>query len=377
MASLEKRRCQARQERFRERLRGLGIDGTVVSDLRDVYYLTGHLGAPKFPECLVIETNGRSWLFAHNIEGEPAADECLTYPWDTFGTVNTDFIEQLGRLLGATLKGAFQCGRLGWQIESLAHHLAGVIDDALHPDSWSSIDAELMKMQQRKDPDELALIREAVRADLAAYDAVQATIRPGVTEAEVLAAGTAGAIAAAGEKVMHDGDYRSGQLGGPARNRPIEAGELYIVDAWTCYRGYWSDLSRTFIVGGEPTALQQSLFDHVAGVQRAAAGILKPGVDGSEIWRRLDRLMREFSPLATTGLIHHGGHAIGLRAHEMPDLNPDRGGVLEPRMVICVEPGGYLDEARHGVRLENMYLITESGCENLSEYPLEIVAGRR
>jgi Xaa-Pro aminopeptidase len=78
--------------------------------------------------------------------------------------------------------------------------------------------------------------------------------------------------------------------------------------------------------------------------------------------------------LRDTGLTHHGGHGIGLRAHEAPDINPDRGGILEAGNVVCVEPGGYTADLNAGVRLENTYLITESGCENLSEYPLDVSA---
>ena len=94
------------------------------------------------------------------------------------------------------------------------------------------------------------------------------------------------------------------------------------------------------------------------------------------MWRALDAQIREHPTLADTGLVHHGGHAIGLRAHEMPDLNRDRGGTLEVGNVVSVEPGGYADALNYGVRIENMYLITESGAENLSEYPMEIVSAR-
>jgi len=118
--------------------------------------------------------------------------------------------------------------------------------------------------------------------------------------------------------------------------------------------------------------LQSSLFDRVAAVLAATPALLKPGAEGRDIWRQLDGLLREHPALAASGLTHHGGHSIGLRAHEMPDINRDRGGILAPGMVICVEPGGYLDAARYGVRLENMFLITESTAENLSPYPVSL-----
>ena len=107
-------------------------------------------------------------------------------------------------------------------------------------------------------------------------------------------------------------------------------------------------------------------------MQRDVKRLLRPGLDGTEVYRALDELVREHPLLSDTGLIHHGGHAIGLRIHEMPDINLDRGGPLEPGNVICIEPGGYFDAARYGVRLENMYLITETGCENLCPGELEL-----
>jgi Xaa-Pro aminopeptidase len=235
-----------------------------------------------------------------------------------------------------------------------------------------AIDDAVSTLQRRKDEDEVELIREAIRANFAAYKAVAQTIAPGINELDILSAGRQGATRAAGEKVFHDGDYQSGAYNGPARNRAIERGELYIVDAWTCYRGYWADMSRTFIVGTEPTDVQQGLFEHIRWVQSQVPALLKPGRDGSDVYQALDELIRQHPPLADKGLIHHGGHAIGLRSHELPDINFERGGKLEAGNVICVEPGGYFQVANFGVRLENMYLITETGCTDLCPGNVEL-----
>jgi Xaa-Pro dipeptidase len=227
-------------------------------------------------------------------------------------------------------------------------------------------------MQKRKDVDEIDVIRASIRANLGAYEAARKAIGPGVSELDVLAAGYRGAMEAAGEKVFHDGDYQCGQYNGAARNRRIEVGELYIIDAWTCYRGYWSDMSRTFMVGQPPTDVQGELYEHIRHVQQEVPKLLKPGVDGREVYRALDEMIREHPRLADEGLIHHGGHAIGLRIHEMPDVNLERGGTLEAGNVVCIEPGGYFAEARFGVRLENMYLVTEDGCEDLCPGEVEL-----
>ena len=264
--------------------------------------------------------------------------------------------------------------RLGCQAEALPWHLARTAEAKLSGVELVAVDDLLDDLQKRKDPDEIAVIRRAIAADLAAYTAAQAVIEPGVNELEVLAAARRGACLAAGEKVFHDGDYQSGQMGGFARDRPIEAGELYVIDAWTTYRGYWADLCRTFSVDGEPTDLQQSIFDHVKAFHQQVPTYLQAGKDGTECFGAMDAHIRQHPALADAGLVHHAGHNGGLRAHQMPDLNGERGGTLEVGNVVSVEPGGYTAEARLGVRLENMYLITEKGPENLSDYPMELIA---
>ena len=87
----------------------------------------------------------------------------------------------------------------------------------------------------------------------------------------------------------------------------------------------------------------------------------------------MDEMIREYAPLNQAGLIHHGGHSIGLRSHELPDVNLDRGGTLAPGNIICLEPGGYFPDAHYGVRLENMYLITEGGYEDLCPGEIDLV----
>ena len=139
-------------------------------------------------------------------------------------------------------------------------------------------------MQEIKDDDEIALIRKAIEVDLEAYTAAQKVIAPGVNELEVLGAAQQAAHLAAGEKVFHDGDYQCGQLGGFARNRCIEEGELYIIDAWAIYRGYWSDLCRTFAVG-EPTELQESIYNHLSAFHDQIGDYLQPGKDAVTVLR--------------------------------------------------------------------------------------------
>ena len=371
---LTKEGCQKRQERLRQRLSDAGVDAIAIVHPVEIYYFTGVLLPETFPAqpaLLWIQTDGSSWLAAHSDAGEPLVDACYTYECSVGYTMNSYMRTQLSELVADRLRGT-TATRVGYQREFMVKMLADHIDKGLGGTvDWIDMDEQLHQMQEIKDEDEIALIRKAVQVDLAAYDAAQATIAPGVSELQVLGAAQQAAHLAAGEKVFHDGDYQCGQLGGFARDRKIEDGELYIIDAWLIYRGYWADLCRTFAVG-EPTELQESIYDHLAAFHDRIGDYLQPGKDSRECARAMDAYIRELPALAEVGLGHHGGHTIGLRAHQMPDVNVTRGGVFEIGNVVSIEPGAYIPEARSGVRLENMYLITASGPENLSQYPMEI-----
>ncbi|MDX2141658.1 MAG: Xaa-Pro peptidase family protein [Chloroflexota bacterium] len=375
---LTRQGCQQRQTRLLQYMHDQQIDIALLSDPCEIYYFSGvwlpgyYPAWTSFPGLFVIFANGTSWLFAHTDEGEALASERHVYEWNLLYTTHPDPARRLSVLFEARLRGMAHIKRVGWQAETLSHDIARKVQAQLAPDEWIALDDALQAMQARKDADEIACIRESARINLAGIDAARQVIAPGVNELDVLAAGQRGAMRAAGRVVRHVGDYACGVMGGAARDRQIESGELYILDTQTLHQGYWSDLARVFPVDGTLTAIQQEVYDHVAAILREMETLLKPGVHSSDVTQHIDRQLRQH-PLLQAGLIHHGGHGTGLRAHEAyPDVNKERGAVLEVGNVICVEPGGYTAQARAGVRLENTFLITADGCEVLSEFGLAV-----
>ncbi len=365
-----------RQDRLRELMEHENLDLLYLSDLRDISYATGQLlktpdAAADFPALAALAADGTSWLVSHTMDGDALVDQRFAYEPALAATMNPDPMARLNEVVGAVVAGGSAPKRVGFQRESLSWLLQDTISRIQRPGAWIPIDTQLAAMQAVKDPDELALMKRAIDCSAAAYAAARAIIAPGVNELEVREAGHRAAVLEAGEIIFHNGDYRSGVPGGFARNRSIEAGELYIIDAWSCYRGYWSDLSRAFAVS-EPSPLQTEVFDWIAGVLRGVQAEIRPGRDGIEIWTWLDAHLREHPHLRETGLRGHGGHSIGTRAHEQPDINKDRGGVLQAGMVLCVEPSGYSPALNAGIRLENQFLVTVTGAELLSDIPLTL-----
>lgn len=364
--------CRDRQARFKARLADEGIDAVVITDHRDIYYFTGLLlsGYPSFyfPAMLYMETDGVSWLAANTEDGDAAVDERVVYASQVLYTMNPDPLRGLNAVVAKRLQDCKGISRLGWQQEAMPKLLADTIANVLNP-SWIPIDDLLVAQQVKKDADEVALLQKAIDVNLKAYDRVQEVIAPGVNELDVLAAGQQVALHKAGFVLHHGGDYQCAQLGGPARDRKIEAGELYIIDAQTEYKGYWSDLCRTFAVS-EPTDLQASVYETLKEILEDVPNLVKPGGRGTELWQTIDARIREHEHLTDIGLIHHAGHGVGIRAHEPPDLNRDREGIFEVGNVFSCEPGAYSDALNGGIRVENTFLVTEDGVKNLTDYPL-------
>ena len=368
--------CLVRQERLRALLSNLGLDAAVFHDANEIQYFTGHLSPDVLgdlathPAVLFVETNGRSLLISDSDVGEALVDERVSYEPHLLHTRNGDLLRQAAAILRSCLGGK-SLARIGWRAEGLPHVIATAIAETVAPDEWVAIDEQIADMERRKDPDEVETLQEAIACNLAAYDAAQLAIAPRVTELVILQAAQLSATLRAGQQVYHSGDYRAGEFGGPARDRALVKHELYIIDAWTQYCGYWSDLCRTFAID-EPTNVQCEVYGHIKDILLSVPEQLNPGMHGTDIWTWMDGRIREHPHLRETGLTHHAGHGVGLRAHEGPDLNRDRGDVLRAGDVVSVEPGAYTPELRAGIRLENTFLITETGCELLSNYPLSL-----
>lgn len=375
---LTKEGCLGRQQRLQHYLAENNLDAALITDRHEIYYFTGKLLTPfpvAAPGVFWLSAAGDSFLIAPNVGGEPYVNDFLSYPHNSGGTTHPDLLYRVNGLLHNRLSGQ-TAKRIAYQAEFMPMMLMQTISTMFGSVEFKPIDQALQTMQKRKDPDELALIRKAIAVNLAAYDAAQKMIAPGVRECDVLAAAEQAAFSAAGEWVYHNGDYQCGTGGGFARDRAIQAGELYIIDAWTIYRGYWADMSRVFIVGDTVTDLQQSVFDHIKAIFEEIPAQLKPGAEGTAVFQWLDARLRDHPAVAAVGLTHHAGHNMGLRPHEQPDLNPERGGILEAGCVVTMEPGVYLPELNAGYRIENMYLVTDNGAENLSEYPINLFPAR-
>lgn len=152
---------------------------------------------------------------------------------------------------------------------------------------------------------------------------------------------------------------------GVASTRSIQAGDLVMMDFGTVYQGYHSDLTRTLVLG-EPDAQQWERYKLVLKAQEAVFREIQPGMRACEA----DALARNVIEEAGYGknFGHSLGHGVGLEIHEEPSLSPRDETILEPGMIVTVEPGIYIS-GWGGIRIEDMLVITPGGCERLTGSP--------
>jgi len=150
--------------------------------------------------------------------------------------------------------------------------------------------------------------------------------------------------------------------------REIGEGELVVFDMGAKLDGYCSDGTRTFATG-EPGERAREVYEAVREAQAAALDAVAAGIGAEE----LDGVARERIAAAGHGeRFGHGlGHGVGLEVHEAPRVSPRSEDVLEANEVVTIEPGVYLP-GKLGVRIEDLVVVTETGCRNLSGLPKDL-----
>jgi len=360
--------CRLRQRRLLDLLAAERLDGLVVVSPEHVQYLTGHRWDFRFSPLAAIDAAGATLLVCPDKPVErAAADDVRTYEAKWRSTLRNDQREAAAKVLADWLAARPTWRRVGVEFSACPPHVT-----RLFPAAAERLDVEpaLWRMRRRKDADELVLLRRAIAAAGAMYESARGMLAPGVSELDVFSALQAAAVASCGEMLTGTGnDYACGVRGGPPRDRACVAGELYILDLGPAYRGYFADTSRVLAVDRRPTDPQLAAWRHVCGALELVERIAKPGASCRAIYAEVQAWLAT-APVGTWS--SHLGHGIGLWVHETPHLNPNWDDVLEEGDVIAVEPALYAPELASGLRIENDYLVTATGLENLSPFPLDM-----
>jgi Xaa-Pro aminopeptidase len=244
----------------------------------------------------------------------------------------------------------------------------------LIPARFVTTDRVVERARLIKDDGEVAVMREAARMLSAAAVEALAAIRPGRSESDValdveVALRRAGFSRPAFETIVASGPNSALPHARPG-SRILAAGDGVVLDFGGVYDGYCVDLTRTVQLGPASGSFRR-IFDAVCEAHTAAIATVRPGVVASAV----DTAARE--TLTAHGLaeafVHGTGHGLGLEVHEEPRVTRQgtaRDEILVPGMIFTVEPGVYLPGVG-GVRIEDDVLVTATGCEVLTDVPID------
>lgn len=243
--------------------------------------------------------------------------------------------------------------------------LRNTFDDA----SWVPMPRLLWRHVASKEAGEIERICAAQRITDRVFEHICDVIALGKSEQEIAAEIVYAHLKQGAEKMSFDPIVASGPNGSLPHARPtnrlIQEGDLVVIDMGCFLEGYASDMTRTVAVG-EPTTEARSAYQTVLEAQEAAINAAHAGMTG----QALDAVARSLIEEAGFGeyFSHSLGHGVGLQIHEWPRVSKQNEEPLPEGAVVSIEPGVYVPEA-YGIRIEDLVVLQEDGCENLTGAP--------
>lgn len=235
------------------------------------------------------------------------------------------------------------------------------------------LDGEIDLLRAVKSKEECEKIEKAQRIAEKAFDLLLPSIKVGKAERELsleldYTMLKLGAQALSFETIAVSGKNGSMPHGVPSEKK-IESGDFVTFDFGAVFEDYHSDMTRTVAVG-EVSEKQREVYETVLKAQKAGISAVAAG----KKCRDVDFAARSIIENAGYGeYFGHGlGHGVGVEIHEYPTVSPRSDSVLEKGNIVTVEPGIYIP-GEFGVRIEDMVLVTEDGCQNFTKCPKELL----
>ncbi len=265
------------------------------------------------------------------------------------------------------------CGTLGLELSNLNAQQYLQITERSPQVCFRGIDDELDDVRMLKDADEIQSLQQAIDICDQAFEHITSFIEPGITEKDIgleleIFMRKAGAESIKSNHVIASGE-RSSLPHGQATDRVIKKGDFIKMDIGARVNGYYSDFTRTVVLG-EPCEQQKEIHSIVREAQEKSLEAIGPGMTCSEMDRIGRSIIESYGYGENFG--HSLGHSIGLALHEKPVMRATDDTVLQPGMVITVEPGIYI-KGFGGVRIEDLVVITEDGHTNLTQATKDLI----
>lgn len=336
----------------------------LITNEADCYYFSGF----NKSEGMVLITNDSACLFVDFRYIEAAKAACKG---NIAVRLTSAFLKDINEYLkGENVKTVFV--QSGHVTLSLCEKMKAAFEGAEVSDALG-LDNIIGDMRAVKSAGEISLIRSAQEITDRAFTYIKGKIAAGKTERDIALdleffMRQNGSEGTAFDTICVSGKNSSKPHGIPG-DKVIEKGDFVTLDFGAAVGGYRSDMTRTVCVGA-PTDKMITVYNTVLKAQKEALKFIKPGIP----CRDVDKVARDIiNKAGFEGKFGHGlGHSVGIDIHENPSFNTRCDTLTKPGMVITVEPGIYL-ENEFGVRIEDMIIVTEDGCEDITKSEKDLI----
>ncbi|MDE6839803.1 MAG: Xaa-Pro peptidase family protein [Oscillospiraceae bacterium] len=348
-------------EKIAAALKDRGLDAMLITSEPGEFYAVGFHG-----EGVALVTPGKTWYYTdpRYIEAAqqliPGAEVSLPPKGQGYQKTVAQLVKDCG------------VSKLGFEEEymSVASHTA-----------WTKeVEAEfvpasqlLTELRMVKDADELAVMKEAQRITDEALLEILNFLKPGLTEQEVAARLTYIMARKGAERNSFDPIVACGANGSKPHAVPgpdvIQKGQFVTMDFGCKVGGYCSDMTRTVAVG-KPTEEMELVYDTVLRAQLAGIAAAKAGVTGKEVHEAGAKVIADagYGDYFTHGF----GHSLGIEIHENPGFHTRNDKPIPAGALLSAEPGIYLP-GKFGVRIEDVVMLTEGGCIDITHSPKQLI----
>jgi Xaa-Pro aminopeptidase len=353
-------------ERLQSTLDRLDADGLISADLGIVRMLAGHsydieTGPNVFAlPAVVVASRDKGTVLVCSADEAEDSETTITYEGFTVDPIRR--IANARRSVESAIERTAGPGAR-WAVDG-----ASVPSGAVPNVQFSTpADGALAALTAIKSADDIAAIESAIAICDEGQSAAREAARAGATELEVwqhvrdaMESHACGRIPILADLVS---GHRTADVGGPPLKARIQTGGLLLVDLVPRVGGVWGDSCSTF-VDGEPTDEQRRAHAAARDALRRGLEMLKPGTRSGDI----DAAVREVMASDGWEYPHHTGHGVGFAWHEEPRIVPHNETLLEPGMVVALEPGTYT--ANWGLRVEQVAVVTDGEPRILSGHSL-------
>lgn len=331
-------------------LKQKSLEAIVITSPENLYYFSGFTGG----EGLLVFTQEKKYIIVDGRYTIQAKEQAKGFEVIEYKILPYKIIADMG------------FDKIGFEDKTISYNSFKMMSRAMPAVTTMGVSDELNEYRKVKSEEECKNIRRAEQIGDMAFEHILPFIKTGITEREIALEleyfmKKQGASALSFDTIVAVGE-RSALPHANLTDKKVEEGKVVLMDYGCVYNGYCSDMTRTVAVGYADDKTK-NIYDTVLSAQLAAIDAIKAGVYNKEV----DKAARDIITNAGYGetFTHSLGHGVGLEIHEQPNLSPRSEDILKKGNIVTVEPGIYV-EGFCGVRIEDLVLVTEDGCENFT-----------